>query len=93
MIASLTDPATKLSDHSPAVRKPARRAAFSDEGWKLHQAIVNPLSRADKVLMAKRQLLRRLQTSKSAAVTRESRRGSLVRRRFSEGNRLAGVTS
>jgi hypothetical protein len=90
MIALLTYPAAKFSDPSPAVRKSARRIAFSDEVWKLHGVIANPLSCADEVLIAKRQLLRRLRKSKPAAVSRESRRGSIVRRRFSENDRLAG---
>ena len=92
MIALLTSPATKVSDHSHSVRKPARRAAaFSDEVWELHHVIANPRSRADEVLIAKRQLLRRLRKFKPAATSRESRRGSLVRHRFSEKACLARV--
>lgn len=60
MIALLTNPATTFSNHSPVVRMPVRRAAFSDAVWKLHHVIANPLSRADEVLIAKRQLLCRL---------------------------------
>jgi len=91
MIALLTYRATRSSDHSSPARKPARRAAFSDEVWKLHDVIANPLSRADEVLIANRQLLHRLRESKPAAVTTESPRGSLVTRRFSEDSWLAGV--
>ena len=93
MIALLTYPGTNFSEHSAAVRKPVRRAAFADDVWKLHHVIANPFSRADEVLIAKRELLRRLRKSKPAARSGESRRGSLVSRRFSENGRLTGVIS
>ena len=72
MIPLLTYPAAKpaLRANSSGVRERTRAAAFSDEVWKLHHIITNPVSRVKEVKSAKRQLLRALGKSKPGFVKR-----------------------
>lgn len=76
MIALLTYPVARPARraNSSKVRERTRAAAFSREVWELHHVIVNPVSRANDVKIAKQQLLRQLRKSQPAQVIRELRR-------------------
>ena len=68
MIALLANPPAPLTLRANllAFRRLNRTPSFSELIWKLHQIIVNPTSQAEKIKVAKRDMLRVMGTAKQS---------------------------